>query len=195
MSLSQPTPEQVIVDTIRAKTKPKSKAAPVDRSRAVPADPRDPRMQQNQWPCFGHHVPGRAQSNAHGQWTHCAVCNVRLEYVPREGSHGQTTKMDNPGMTLRMLSQLKNLMGNYKPTAAICLAMQRKIDAEEQLNTLIRDRMQERQMVETTNLATTTPTTASTTPPAVNPNSPGQTSTTSWQVMEDMNPNSLDNGY
>ena len=98
-------------------------------------------------------------------------------------------------MTLRMLSQLKNLMGNYKPTAAICLAMQRKIDAEEQLNTLIRDRMQERQMVETTNLATTTPTTASTTPPAVNPNSPGQTSTTSWQVMEDMNPNSLDNGY
>ena len=134
------------------------------------------------------HVPGRVQSKTHGQWTHCAVCNVRLECVPRQGSHGQTTKMDNPGMMLR------NLTGNYKPTAAICLAMQRKIDAEQQPNTLIRERMQEPQMVET-KIQVTPTTTTTVTPPTMNADSPGQSSATSWQVTEDMNPNTLDTGY
>ncbi|CAE7561074.1 unnamed protein product [Symbiodinium sp. CCMP2592] len=186
---------QVIVDHIRAKTKPKAKAQPLDPSRRVPADLRDPRALQSQWPCHNNHVPGRPQANAHGQWTHCAVCNLRMEYVPRLGSHGQTTKADNPGMTRRMLDQLQVLMGNCKPTAAICLAMQRKIDAEEQLNTLIRERMAENQMVETVNQATPATTSASTPGARVAPTSPQPSSPDSWEVTSDMNPNTLDNGY
>ena len=46
--------------------------------------------------------------------------------MPHQGSHGQTTKADN-----------------RVPVANICPAMQRKIDAEEQLNTLIREWMAE----------------------------------------------------
>ena len=40
-------------------------------------------------------------------------------------------------MVLRMLNQLQPLMGDRKPTSAICLAMQKKIDAEEVLMTMI----------------------------------------------------------
>ncbi|CAE7826823.1 unnamed protein product, partial [Symbiodinium sp. CCMP2456] len=185
----------VIVDHIRAKTKPNAKAQPLDVSRKVTADLRDPRTRADQWPCHNVHVQGRPQANAHGQWTHCAVCNLRMEYIPRVGSHGQTAKAENPGMTSRMLKQLQTLMGNYKPTASICLAMQRKIDAEEQLNTLIRERMNEVQMAETLNQVT--PATASTGTPgaATTTMSPGQSSPGSWEVTDDMNPNVLDSGY
>ena len=40
-------------------------------------------------------------------------------------------------MVQRMLDQLQPLMGDVMPNAAICLATQKKIDAEEQLVSLI----------------------------------------------------------
>ena len=43
-------------------------------------------------------------------------------------------------MVQRMLDQLQPLMGDVMPNAAICLAMQKKIDAEEQLVSLIQIR-------------------------------------------------------
>ena len=96
-------------------------------------DSRDPRAEPTQWPCFGTHCPMKPQANAHGSWIHCGVCNLRLQYTPKKGSSSATTKTENPAMVSRMLQQLRPLMGEYKPNAAICLAMQKKIDAEETL--------------------------------------------------------------
>ena len=66
-----------------------------------------------------------------------ATCNLRLRYVPRHGSHGQNSKVQNSTMILRMLTTLKERMNSARPSAAICLAMEKAIDAEETLSTLI----------------------------------------------------------
>ncbi|CAE7252767.1 unnamed protein product [Symbiodinium sp. CCMP2592] len=135
-----------------AKAKPKNKAQPIDLSRAQKIDARDPRAQKQQWPCLGNHTPGPAKGNMHGQWMHCQVCDVRLLYVPRHGSSGQNTQCKNPEMVARCLRELRKLLGDRLPTAALVHAMQAKIDAEETLNVLVRD-----------HLATGPPATASTT--------------------------------
>ena len=77
--------------------------------------------------------------NPHGAWINCAVCHVRLEYIPRVGSPGQHTKLDNPAMVKRMLKELYDLMDGESPTEDICRAMQVKIDAEEALLKLVAD--------------------------------------------------------
>ena len=59
-----------------------------------------------------------------------------MSYIPRHGSHSQTTKTDMPEMVRRTLQPL---MEGSKPTATICLAMQKKIDAEEILRTHIKN--------------------------------------------------------
>ena len=124
---------QTILDRIRMATPKVKDQRPLDMSRAMDMDDRDPRTEASQWPCHGHHTPGKPQSNAHGQWTQCATCNLRLRYIPKVGSNSQSTKVENRVMVLRMLNELQPLMRGAKPTAAICLAMQRKIDAEETL--------------------------------------------------------------
>ena len=65
---------------------------PFHPPRGVGPDPRDPRMNPEQWPCYGEHHLGSVRANPHGQWQHCQVCNIRWMYVPRKGSHGQNTK-------------------------------------------------------------------------------------------------------
>ena len=76
----------------RGYTKPKEKAMPLDHSRVVEADPRDPRFAGA--PCFSRHQPepmgkgSRSGSNQHGQWIHCKECGIRLSYTPRVGKHG-----------------------------------------------------------------------------------------------------------
>ncbi|CAE7799282.1 GIP [Symbiodinium sp. CCMP2456] len=132
---------------IKNSTKPKAKAAPLDPARRVTMDVRDPRAQESQWPCYQQHTASRVQANAHGAWVHCAVC---LEYVPRKGSPASTTKTENPAMVKRMLEQLQGIMGMVKPTQAICLAMQKKIDAEEQLNHMVTEQMANPQAPKTT---------------------------------------------
>ena len=157
------------VNYIRSQTKPKAKAKPLDFERAFPIGPCDPRSHQDQWPCMGCHTPLPPQGNQHGAWRHCAVCNVRVEYVPRVGSTGQNTKLDNPGMVRRMLLQLRDLLGDgLRPTAAICAAMMNKVDADEKLTVLIREHRQEQP------LPTSTPTlTTSVTAPTPNPRTNG----------------------
>ncbi|CAK9118545.1 unnamed protein product [Durusdinium trenchii] len=49
-------------------------------------DVKDPRAQPSCWPCLGKHVPSVTGSNAHGSWAKCAVCALRMEYIPRQGS-------------------------------------------------------------------------------------------------------------
>ncbi|CAK9114764.1 Integrase catalytic domain-containing protein [Durusdinium trenchii] len=114
-------------------TPKKAPPAPFDSSRAVYADPRDPRCQIHQWPCYNQHQAGKPLSNPHGQWVDCQVCHLRLKYVPREGKHGNTTRNDSPAMVQKMLNQLEPLMRGYKPTIDICRAMFKKIEAEESL--------------------------------------------------------------
>ena len=96
-------------------------------------DGRDPRADPSQWPCYGNHLDTNVGANAHGQWVHCATCNLRLRYTPKKGSSSAHTKADNAFMTNKVLTELQSLMKGHKPTAAICLAMQRKVDAEETL--------------------------------------------------------------
>ena len=100
-------------------------------------EPRDPRADPEQWPCHGNHIPGKGHSNAHGEWTHCAVCNYRLKYVPKKGSNSANTKVENAEMVRRMLTELQSLMRGCRPTAAICSAMQQKVNAEAAVMDLI----------------------------------------------------------
>ena len=79
----------------------------------------------------------KPHGNAHGQWVHCAVCNLRLQYTPKKGSHSGTTKVENPAMVKRMLDRLQPLMGDCRPTQQICLAMIKLIEAEEVLQVTI----------------------------------------------------------
>ena len=84
----------------------------------------DPTVSKKVWPCYGHHVQGCPQSNQHGQWVHCAMCDLRIMYTPRIGSSAQHTTCNKPGMIARVLRELEPMMGNYRPTAAIVRAMQ-----------------------------------------------------------------------
>ena len=115
----------------------KQEPRPFDEGRAVGPDNRDPRWSPDQWPCYGEHIEDTWKANPHAKYLHCATCNLRLRYVPRHGSHGQSSKVQNPTMILRMLTTLKERMNSARPSAAICLAMEKAIDAEETLSTLI----------------------------------------------------------
>ncbi|CAK9007573.1 unnamed protein product [Durusdinium trenchii] len=61
-------------------------ATPLDPERRQGHDLKDPRAQPSCWPCLGKHVPSVTGSNAHGSWAKCAVCALRVEYIPRQGS-------------------------------------------------------------------------------------------------------------
>ena len=138
MAALTPPEEQAMVSTLRASA-PKAKAKPLDHARAMKGDPRDPRADAKTWPCMGRHVPGPPAANNHGQWQHCARCDYRMSYIPRHGSKGQFTAVKNPEMVARALRELRPLMGDFAPTAAIVRAMQAKVDAEEVLRIHIRD--------------------------------------------------------
>ena len=129
-----PDAEQAVVQNIRGQTAPKAKAKPLDISRVMKADPRDPRSSRKTWPCYGTHLPGRSPANQHGQWVHCATCDLRLAYTPRKGSTSQHTVCHNPAMIERTLRELRPLMREAQPTAAIVRAMLAKINAEEALH-------------------------------------------------------------
>ena len=121
---------------IKTAQQPKKELAPFDMSREVLQDPRDPRANPRQWPCYGTHRPGKATANPHGRWTQCQVCNLRLSYVPRKNSTGQHTQNCSPHQCLRMLKSLHELLSGREPTAALCLAMQKKVDADTVLSSL-----------------------------------------------------------
>ncbi|CAE7365735.1 GIP [Symbiodinium sp. CCMP2456] len=161
-----PEVEKIMVESLKAKTAAaKNKAKPLDTTRVMKMDVRDPRARAKQWPCWGRHTPSAPQANLHGQWIVCAVCNVRLLYTPRQGSSSQHTTVENPGMIKRMLGELQPLMGDVLPTAQICRHMLAKINAEEVLNKAITE-------ARTKAYSTTAPPATTTSP----------TTTTSWEV-------------
>ena len=130
--------EKDLVSKIKAATPAKAALPEFDVNRTVKWDPRDPRAQVTQWPCYGRHQPGVLSSNRHGQWQHCKVCNLRLLYTPRMGSPASHMQSRNPAMVAKMLEQLEPLMEGKLPTETICLAMMEKIHAEEKLASSIK---------------------------------------------------------
>ncbi|CAE7714188.1 unnamed protein product, partial [Symbiodinium microadriaticum] len=125
--------EAILAASTKASAKPKNRARSLDKTRIMKLDPRDPRANPRQWPCYGQHEPGAPQSNMHGQWIHCQHCDLRLLYTPRKGSPSNTTAVVNAAMVTRMLKGLQPMLGNTKPAAKICHHMMAKITAEEVL--------------------------------------------------------------
>ena len=82
--------------TTATKNGDKGKDEKFDWSRQTGPDPRDPRNVGP--PCMGSHDPARSGrgspsgSNAHGCWTACSRCKMRLMYVPAFGAHALTRK-------------------------------------------------------------------------------------------------------
>ncbi|OLQ06342.1 hypothetical protein AK812_SmicGene10384 [Symbiodinium microadriaticum] len=131
LSAADPEVEAILAASTKASAKPKNRARSLDKTRIMKMDPRDPRANPRQWPCYGQHEPGAPQSNMHGQWIHCQHCDLRLLYTPRKGSPSNTTAVVNAAMVTRMLKGLQPMLGNTKPTAKICHHMMAKITAEE----------------------------------------------------------------
>ncbi|CAE7765564.1 unnamed protein product, partial [Symbiodinium sp. KB8] len=130
---ADPEVEAILAASTKASAKPKNRARSLDKTRIMKLDPRDPRANPRQWPCYGQHEPGAPQSNMHGQWIHCQHCDLRLLYTPRKGSPSNTTAVVNAAMVTRMLKGLQPMLGNTKPAAKICHHMMAKITAEEVL--------------------------------------------------------------
>ena len=125
-----------LTEQVKAGTRPKAKAMPLDRERMMGMDSRDPRSNPQQWPCYGQHV-GTPGGNNHGAWSTCNQCGLRIQYIPRVGSNSQHTKLDSPAMTTRMLKETFKLTQGRTPTLALCKAVQAKIDAEEAMNAIL----------------------------------------------------------
>lgn len=101
---------------------------PLDPSRTMGMDQRDPRALRQQWPCVGHHVPGKAQSNKFASWTHCAQCDIRLEYVLKKGAPATHMQAPNQGNVKKALDQLQHLLPvGDMPTAAVIRASLEKV--------------------------------------------------------------------
>ncbi|CAE7206830.1 unnamed protein product [Symbiodinium sp. CCMP2592] len=127
-----------------AKAKAKSRPRSFDSTRRMKADPRDPRTQATQWPCFGRHIPAAPEANPHGQWINCSVCNLRMLYTPRKGSPASSTQTLNAPMVTKMLDELRGHLGTTKPTAKICLHAMNKITAEAVLEKSIKDLLEKK---------------------------------------------------
>ena len=108
-----------------------------DWDRAVPMDPRDPRSLTTQWPCMGNHNPMKWHSNKWAQWRHCAICALRLDYVPSLGSPANSTSQPNPGTVAQALKELKNMMGPLPPTESMVRVIIDKVTAEHRLTVMM----------------------------------------------------------
>ena len=121
---------------LTAKKKTSKAPMPFDPERSMEMDPRDIRA-KNTWPCFDCHQPGNWASNPHGRWIHCQVCDLRLQYVPRQGSPSMSTMVLNHVMVNRAMVELQQLLPGRMPAAQICKAMLDKLVAEEKLLVMI----------------------------------------------------------
>ncbi|CAL1164199.1 unnamed protein product [Cladocopium goreaui] len=112
------------------KTNLANKAPELDHSRALPADPRDPRCGEC-WPCFGSHNASVRGSNRYGQWTHCAVCNLRTQYVPRMGSLTHNVEHIDPHYVAKALSMVQKDLKGVKPHYKLMKVAVEKIESDE----------------------------------------------------------------
>ncbi|CAE7822031.1 unnamed protein product, partial [Symbiodinium sp. CCMP2456] len=140
LNARDPAAAEILTAAMKVKAAPKKpRARSLDLNRSMKADPRDPRSSPKCWPCYGRHQPDKPQANQWGQWVHCQVCNLRILYTPRKGAPANHTVTHNAAMVKKMLTQLKPLLGDRKPTARVCLHMFAKITAEEVLEESIRE--------------------------------------------------------
>ena len=79
----------------RPKPKVKAKAAAADPPTRMGPDVRDPRY-LGEGPCANHHQEYYQGGNPHGTWKHCQRCDLRVEYVAKNGSTAGSTKTHNP---------------------------------------------------------------------------------------------------
>ncbi|CAE7227772.1 unnamed protein product, partial [Symbiodinium sp. CCMP2456] len=113
-----PETAEILAAAAKAKAAPKKqRARSLDINRSMKMDPWDPRSSPKCWPCYGRHLADKPQANQWGQWVHCQVCNLRILYTPRKGALANNTLTYNAAMVKKMLSQLKPLLGDRKPTA------------------------------------------------------------------------------
>ena len=123
-------------ENLTSKKKTSKAPMPFDPEKSMEMDPRDIRA-KNTWPCFNRHQPGNWASNPHGRWLHCQVCDLRLQYIPRQGSPSMSTMVPNHVMVHRAMVELQQLLPGRMPTAQICKAMLDKLVAEEKLLVMI----------------------------------------------------------
>ena len=95
-----------VVATAKSKDKSSKDVQPLDATRGMGPHLQDPRCNPDQWPCYNQHVPWTS-SNRFGEWTDCQKCGVRLKYIPRKGTSGQSTKMDLPANVVATLEHLR----------------------------------------------------------------------------------------
>lgn len=126
-----------ILYPIMAPKKVKESAPELEFERAIPADPRDPRASRTAWPCFNRHNPSESGSNGWGAWTHCAVCGLRTEYVPRKGApmkHQQTLDFT---VVTQALAMLQTDLQGVKPHSKLVNAAMDKVSATIVYNNLL----------------------------------------------------------
>ena len=119
-------------ETTKGKSKGQTSSVPLQAHRAVGPDLRDPRCSGECWPCFGSHRPSKPASNGSAQWTECAVCALRLSYVPRQGAAAEFSKVHNPSnVKLAMQKVQQAVVPPALPTARLVKAMMEAVVAEE----------------------------------------------------------------
>ena len=129
-----------LLDPMAPKQTKEEKELYLDFERTVTADLRDPRAKSHQWPCMGNHNKAKPQSNKWGQWTNCAVCGLRMEYIPKKGAPASETHQPNPAMVLRALKELQQLLpGGALPEEALVRVVIDKVVAEERMTTLLEE--------------------------------------------------------
>jgi hypothetical protein len=84
-------------------------AGKYDMDRKMGSDPRDPRSAATTWPCYGRHDPDLIvrNGNAHGTWSKCGACALRVEYVPARNAPATHTHVDLPTNVQEALQRMK----------------------------------------------------------------------------------------
>ena len=77
-----------------------------DTTRRQGMDPRDPRAQEIQWPCFGQHSE-KKHGNRFGHWMECTKCGLRMWYEPEISAPGEATKSSLPMNVTEALERLR----------------------------------------------------------------------------------------
>ena len=117
------------------KVNSEAKAAELDVTREILADPRDPRS-AGCWPCFKNHNGCVKGSNKFGAWTMCSVCNLKLSYIPRMGSPAKFMEQVDHTHVQKALNKLQIDLNGMKPnhlrvkTAVDLMGLQEKYNLE-----------------------------------------------------------------
>ena len=73
----------------------------------------------------------RERINKYGQWTHCAVCNLRTQYIPRMGSLTHNVEHIDPHHVAKALSMVHKDLKGVKPHHKLMKVAVEKIESDE----------------------------------------------------------------